>query len=92
MADPSYIDFLELSSRRGLHGGPEKSETVVIYITGSDTGDQEGNDRTFGLQRGSSRSSIDSDIQVRIQRQSRQSRHTPQAGSHDSPSPSPLPV
>jgi len=84
------IDLHDLSSRGELPDGSEKPETVVIYITGSASGDQEGNGRTCGRQRGSSRLSIEPDIQVRIQRRSSQSRHTPQVDSHDSSSPPPL--
>ncbi|KAF9793396.1 hypothetical protein BJ322DRAFT_1034451 [Thelephora terrestris] len=76
------IDLHELSLRRGLHDESEKSETVVIYIAGSATGDQSGSCRT-AEQRGGSRStlSLDSGIAVRIQQRSSQGRHSP----HGSP-------
>ena len=76
-------DFLDLSLGRSPDE-TEKSETVVIYITGSATGDEDGNGRTLEHRRGGSGSSFGSDIQVRIQRRSRQSNHTLRDGSHDS--------
>jgi len=83
-ADWLSIDFLDLSLKRSTVDKSEEPETVVIYITGSATGDQNGNGRPIEPQRGSSKSTIDSDVQVRIQRRPRKSRHTTQDGSHTS--------
>lgn len=69
------IDLHDLSLR-SLPDESEKSETVVIYITGSATSDQSGNGRTVEQPRGSS--SLDPDIEVHIQRRS--SRHTLEDG------------
>jgi len=80
------IDLHDLSLKGHL-GESEKPDTVVICITGSTTSSQNGNGRTIERQRGSSKSTTDSDIQVRIQRRSRQSRHTTRDSSHDTPSP-----
>ncbi|KAF9648593.1 hypothetical protein BDM02DRAFT_2211671 [Thelephora ganbajun] len=81
------IDLHDLSLKRSPLAITEEPETVVIYITGSATGDQNGNGRAIERQRGGSKPTIDPDIQVRIQRRSRQSRHTTRDGSHDSLSP-----
>jgi len=96
-ADWSFIDFQDLSLKRDPLGGSEEPETVVIYITGSATGDRSGNGRTIEPQHGSPKLTTDSEVQVRIQRRSRQSRHTnshphtnthtTRDGPHDSSSP-----
>ena len=86
-ADWLSIALPDISLRSSALGEHKEPETVVIYITGSATHDRNGNDRSIELQRGGSKPALDSDIQVRIQRRSRPSRHTTQDGSHVSPPP-----
>jgi len=81
------IGFQDISLKGGPLGEPKAPETVVIYITGTATHDQNGNDRSIESQRGGSKPALDPDIQVCIQRRSRPGRHTTQDGSHTSPSP-----
>ena len=87
MDDRLPVGFSELSSKRSPFEGSEEPESVVIYITGSATDNQYENDRAIERQSGGSKSTINSDMQVRIQRRSRKGHDTTRDGSHDTSSP-----